>query len=333
MSAATATAPAARARPHGLRAAARAPAPARRRPQACGRPVTALLAAEREVIAVDLPGFGGSPPLAGPGEPTPARARRGRRRRAGRARDRGLRRRGQLARRLGRARARARGPGAQRRGDRPGRPVAGAAAAAARARRAPPRGWRCRSPGALTRVPALRRAAMAMFVAHPERMPARAARDLIRAYALAPGFPEVNAAMRANTFSGLGRIRVPVTLAWPEHDRVVGAAAPPAAERAHGDPARHGPPADVGRPAAGRRAAAQPSTEQLAQRASRSVARPCGRISPGSGSARGRTAPGSAARRPPARRRRALGFHAVTTQAILCPSTRRVASCAWTHSG
>ena len=27
--------------------------------------------------------------------------------------------------------------------------------------------------------------------------------------------------MRANAFSGLGRIPVPVTLAWPEHDRMV----------------------------------------------------------------------------------------------------------------
>jgi pimeloyl-ACP methyl ester carboxylesterase len=52
-------------------------------------------------------------------------------------------------------------------------------------------------------------------------MPARAARDLIRAYALAPGFAEVNAAMRANTFTGLERMPVPVTLAWPEHDRIV----------------------------------------------------------------------------------------------------------------
>ena len=63
---------------------------------------------------------------------------------------------------------------------------------------------------------------MSMFVAHPDRMPAAAARDLIRAYATAPGFAEVNAAMRANTFSRLAEIRVPVTLAWPEHDRVVG---------------------------------------------------------------------------------------------------------------
>jgi pimeloyl-ACP methyl ester carboxylesterase len=62
---------------------------------------------------------------------------------------------------------------------------------------------------------------MAMFVAHPERMPAAAARDLIRAYAQAPGFQEVNAAMRASTFSRLAEIRVPVTLAWPEHDRMV----------------------------------------------------------------------------------------------------------------
>jgi pimeloyl-ACP methyl ester carboxylesterase len=73
----------------------------------------------------------------------------------------------------------------------------------------------------LSRVPALRRAAMAMFVAHPERMPARATRDLIRAYALAPGFDAVNAAMRSSRFSGLAAVRVPVTLAWPEHDRMV----------------------------------------------------------------------------------------------------------------
>ena len=52
-------------------------------------------------------------------------------------------------------------------------------------------------------------------------MPAGAARDLIRAYALAPGFGEVNAAMRAGRFSRLADIRVPVTLAWPEHDRMV----------------------------------------------------------------------------------------------------------------
>jgi pimeloyl-ACP methyl ester carboxylesterase len=75
--------------------------------------------------------------------------------------------------------------------------------------------------GALARVPAVRRSAMAMFVAHPERMPAGAVRDLVRAYGQAPGFAAVNAAMRANRFSRLADVRVPVTLAWPEHDRVV----------------------------------------------------------------------------------------------------------------
>jgi pimeloyl-ACP methyl ester carboxylesterase len=43
----------------------------------------------------------------------------------------------------------------------------------------------------------------------------------VRSYALAPGFDAVNAAMRAGTFGGLDRITVPVTLAWPEQDRVV----------------------------------------------------------------------------------------------------------------
>jgi len=184
------------------------------------RPVTELLAGEREVIAVDLPGFGGSPPLAG-AEPTPARL----------------------------AQAIAAGLAAEGivdfdvAGNSLGGWVALELALAGRARSVvaiapaglwpeplPPRRTTARtaarlaSPfaGAITRVPALRRSAMAMFVAHPDRMPAAAARDLIRAYATAPGFAEVNAAMRANTFSRLAEIRVPVTLAWPEHDRVVG---------------------------------------------------------------------------------------------------------------
>jgi pimeloyl-ACP methyl ester carboxylesterase len=184
------------------------------------RPVTALLAGEREVVAVDLPGFGDSPPLEGPGEPTPA------------------------------ALAEAVAVGLAAHGivdfDVAGNSLGGWVALelglAGRARSVvaigpaglwpeplPPRRGAARTAarialpfaGLLTRVPALRRVVMAMFVAHPERMPARAARDLIRAYALAPGFAEVNAAMRANRFSGLGRMPVPVTLAWPEHDRLV----------------------------------------------------------------------------------------------------------------
>jgi pimeloyl-ACP methyl ester carboxylesterase len=58
-------------------------------------------------------------------------------------------------------------------------------------------------------------------VAHPRRVPAGAARRLVRAYAVAPDFVRVNDAMRAGRFEGLERIRCPVTLVWPDHDRLI----------------------------------------------------------------------------------------------------------------
>jgi pimeloyl-ACP methyl ester carboxylesterase len=58
-------------------------------------------------------------------------------------------------------------------------------------------------------------------VAYPRRVPADAARQLVRAYALAPDFVRVNDAMRAARFEGLERIRCPVTLVWPDHDRLI----------------------------------------------------------------------------------------------------------------
>jgi pimeloyl-ACP methyl ester carboxylesterase len=75
--------------------------------------------------------------------------------------------------------------------------------------------------GPLFRSPAARRAALIGSAAYPERIPPDAARRLVRAYALAPGFDAVNDAMRAGTFTGLPDIEVPVTLVWPEHDRLV----------------------------------------------------------------------------------------------------------------
>jgi pimeloyl-ACP methyl ester carboxylesterase len=57
--------------------------------------------------------------------------------------------------------------------------------------------------------------------AHPRRIPGADAAHLVRAYALAPGFTEVNNAMRASRFEGLERIRCPVTLVWPDHDRLI----------------------------------------------------------------------------------------------------------------
>ena len=181
-------------------------------------PVTERLAASREVVAVDLPGFGDSPPLGV--EPTPAAL----------------------------AEAVASGLDALRIRDfdvagnslggwvalelalagharsvvaiapaglwlEPLRPRRGAAHVAA--------GLAAPFAGLLARSARLRAVAMAGFVAHPERVPASAVARLIRAYGRAPGFAAVNAAMRANVFSRLADIPVPVTLAWPEHDRVV----------------------------------------------------------------------------------------------------------------
>ena len=85
-------------------------------------------------------------------------------------------------------------------------------------------GWRRPiRPGlpALVRSPAGRRLALASTVAHADRVPPEAALRLVRAYADAPGFEAVNGAMRANRFTRLEHIRVPVTLAWPEHDHLV----------------------------------------------------------------------------------------------------------------
>jgi pimeloyl-ACP methyl ester carboxylesterase len=66
-----------------------------------------------------------------------------------------------------------------------------------------------------------RRALLTGSMVHPERMTARQAQSLLRAYARAPGFVSVNNAMRAGHFVELERIAVPVTLVWPDHDRLV----------------------------------------------------------------------------------------------------------------
>ena len=58
-------------------------------------------------------------------------------------------------------------------------------------------------------------------VAHPSRVPSAEAAHLVRAYALAAGFMAVNDAMRAGRFDGLERIRCPVTLVWPDHDGLI----------------------------------------------------------------------------------------------------------------
>jgi pimeloyl-ACP methyl ester carboxylesterase len=65
-------------------------------------------------------------------------------------------------------------------------------------------------------------------MAHPERVSAAEARDLVMSYLGAPGYTAANDAMRAKPFEHEGRIDVPVTLAWGEEDRLV---APPSRTR------------------------------------------------------------------------------------------------------
>jgi pimeloyl-ACP methyl ester carboxylesterase len=76
-----------------------------------------------------------------------------------------------------------------------------------------------------------RRLALGATMAHPERVPPREALRLVRAYAAAPGYDEVNAAMRAGRFEELDQVRVPLTFGWPDRDRLVARPArlPPAA--------------------------------------------------------------------------------------------------------
>jgi pimeloyl-ACP methyl ester carboxylesterase len=66
-----------------------------------------------------------------------------------------------------------------------------------------------------------RRLLLSGSVAFPELVSGPDAAHLVRAYARAPGFVAVNDAMRAATFGSLDRIRCPATLVWPEHDRLV----------------------------------------------------------------------------------------------------------------
>lgn len=183
-------------------------------------PVVGRLAAQRDVLAVDLPGFGGSPPLEGPGAPTPAA----------------------LARAVAAGLAEAGLAGFHVAGNSLGGWVALELALAGHARSvtaiAPAGLWpeplmprrgvaRVLARAALPVLPALartargRRLVLGAAVAHPERVPPAAAARLVRAYATAPGFTAVNDAMRAGRFLGLAAVRVTTTLAWPQRDRLV----------------------------------------------------------------------------------------------------------------
>jgi pimeloyl-ACP methyl ester carboxylesterase len=184
-------------------------------------PVLERLARERDVIAVDLPGFGGSAPLPGPTPATPLALARA----VARFLDRlgideahvaGNSLGGWVALELAKA----------------GRAlsVAGLCSAGLWSRPLGPRPGRdVRRVGrrllpvlpTLLRSAAGRRVVLRRSVGHPERVPPAAAARLVRSYLTSPGFEGANAEMRAAVFAGVEDIRVPVTLAWGELDALV----------------------------------------------------------------------------------------------------------------
>jgi pimeloyl-ACP methyl ester carboxylesterase len=184
-------------------------------------PVLERLAAERDVIAVDMPGFGGSPPLPDGVDPTPQALASAVSRfldtlGLDRVHVAGNSLGGWVALELARA----------------GRALSAAGVCSAGFWSPPlgPRGGpdvRRVGRALLPLVPALvrsasgRRALLRGAVGHPERVPPAAAARLVRSYVTSPGFEGANAAMRAGFVSDLEGIDVPVTLAWGELDKLV----------------------------------------------------------------------------------------------------------------
>jgi pimeloyl-ACP methyl ester carboxylesterase len=81
---------------------------------------------------------------------------------------------------------------------------------------------------AALQVPHLRRAMLSTFAARPDLIPAAQGRELVLGWIDASGYREANRAMRAHVFDPAGYPAMPVTLAWGERDRLLG---PPRPER------------------------------------------------------------------------------------------------------
>lgn len=191
-------------------------------------PVVELLEDEREVIALDLPGFGGAAPLPAGVEPTAANLAAALHERClalgvGRPHVAGNSLGGWVALEMGRAgwaasvtalspaglwrKPLGRRPREVRYWARHVRPVVSVAA----------------------RVPAVRRRMLSTFAAHPERIPAETGRELVLGWVDANGYDGANRAMRTHLFDPDGYPpEVPVTIVWSERDRLVG---PPKPER------------------------------------------------------------------------------------------------------
>ena len=190
-------------------------------------PVIGLLTGRRDVIAVDLPGFGASPALPDGVVPTP-QALAGAV--AGLMDDLGINRAhvagnslgGWVALELARAGRALSVVGLCPAGlwRAPLLPAGGAAGATrGRAHRV------VRRVGPILPVLLLsrrtRRLALRAFVAHPDRVPYHAAWRMVRSYGRASAYEATSTAMRQGHFSAPEEIRVPVTLGFGEFDRLI----------------------------------------------------------------------------------------------------------------
>jgi pimeloyl-ACP methyl ester carboxylesterase len=66
-----------------------------------------------------------------------------------------------------------------------------------------------------------RRETLGRFIYRPERLSPREAHAIAKAYVTAPAYDEASALMRAGRVEELRSIKVPITLAWAEHDTLV----------------------------------------------------------------------------------------------------------------
>ena len=187
-------------------------------------PVLPLPEAEREVVAADLPGVGGSPVLPGGVEPTAAALVR-----AGAAfldelgwdppHVAGNSLGGWIAlelARMGRARSVcALSPAGLWK--RPENAFAQVSLIASRAAARPAAAL----PDRILARPQVRRAAFAQLVHRGDRIPPAAARQALLNLARSPGFGATLNALMGGRLTGTDAIAVPVTIAWAEHDRLL----------------------------------------------------------------------------------------------------------------
>jgi pimeloyl-ACP methyl ester carboxylesterase len=76
--------------------------------------------------------------------------------------------------------------------------------------------------GLLLRSERGRRLLLERVIAWPERLTPEEASDVVLGYLNSPGWPAANSAMRNGALEGFEEIDVPVTIAWGELDRTVG---------------------------------------------------------------------------------------------------------------